>query len=235
MGRQEKRVRIFSALEVANICGVVNQTAINWIKSEHLKAFTTPGGQYRVYAEDLIDFLEARKMRVPPELGSPSDAALDSHLILIVDDDKDLNAILARMIQRRLQETEVLQAFDGFEAGRIIAERRPGLIILDFDLPGINGLSLCRRIKSDPSIGKPSVISITGFDTESMGEELLAAGADDFFAKPLDFDGLIYKASSLLQDRVRELSGGSSNEVPTSLSGSLPKAVPTGAPGGGSS
>jgi PleD family two-component response regulator len=203
MGRQEKRVRIFSALEVANICGVVNQTAINWIKSEHLKAFTTPGGQYRVYAEDLIDFLEERKMRIPPELGSPSDSEANPRLILIIDDDKDLNTILSRMLQRRLQDTEILQAFDGFEAGRIIAERRPGLIILDFDLPGVNGLSLCRRIKSDPSIGRPSVISITGFDTESMRDELLQAGADDFFAKPLDFDGLIYKAGGLLQARAK--------------------------------
>ena len=56
MGRNEKRVRIFSALEVANLCGVVNQTAINWIKTGHLKAFTTPGGQFRIYAEDLIAF-----------------------------------------------------------------------------------------------------------------------------------------------------------------------------------
>jgi len=48
MGRNDKRVRIFSALEVANLCGVVNQTTINWIKSGHMKAFTTPGGQFRV-------------------------------------------------------------------------------------------------------------------------------------------------------------------------------------------
>lgn len=60
MTKHDKRVRIYSALEVANLCGVVNQTAINWIKSGHLKAFTTPGGQFRIYAEDLIAFLEER-------------------------------------------------------------------------------------------------------------------------------------------------------------------------------
>ena len=53
MLKKDKKIRIYSALEVANICGVVNQTAINWIKNSHLKAFTTPGGQYRVYSEDL--------------------------------------------------------------------------------------------------------------------------------------------------------------------------------------
>ena len=65
MGKKEKKVRIFSALEVADICGVVNQTAINWIKNGFLKAFMTPGGQYRVYAEDLLAFLSSRGMRIP--------------------------------------------------------------------------------------------------------------------------------------------------------------------------
>ena len=68
MARTDKKVRIFSALEIANICGVVNQTAINWIKNGYLKAFTTPGGQYRVYSEDLVDFLHSRGMRMPDEL-----------------------------------------------------------------------------------------------------------------------------------------------------------------------
>lgn len=68
MAKRAKKVRMFSALEVANICGVVNQTTINWIKNGHLNAFTTPGGQYRVYAEDLVSFLEERGMRVPEEV-----------------------------------------------------------------------------------------------------------------------------------------------------------------------
>ena len=68
MPKKTRRIRIFSALEVANLCGVVNQTAINWIRNGYLKAFTTPGGQYRVYAEDLIEFLQGRGMRVPAEL-----------------------------------------------------------------------------------------------------------------------------------------------------------------------
>ena len=56
MAKSIKKIRIFSALEVANLCGVVNQTAINWIRNGYLKAFTTPGGQYRIYAEDLMAF-----------------------------------------------------------------------------------------------------------------------------------------------------------------------------------
>ncbi len=201
MGRNDRRVRIYSALEVANLCGVVNQTAINWIKGGHLKAFTTPGGQYRVYAEDLIAFLDERKMRIPSELGAEPNVDVDASLILVVDDDPDLNTILKRMLERKIPGVSAAQALDGFEAGRIIAERRPALVFLDFDLPGINGKSLCSRIRSDPSIGKPSVISMTGIDTEKMREEMLEAGADDFFAKPLDFEAVIGRAAELLATR----------------------------------
>ena len=67
MTKKNKPV-VFSALEVANICGVVNQTAINWINTGHLKAFKTPGGQYRVYPADLISFMRDRKMKIPKEL-----------------------------------------------------------------------------------------------------------------------------------------------------------------------
>lgn len=204
MSRNDKRVRIYSALEVANLCGVVNQTAINWIKGGHLKAFTTPGGQFRVYAEDLLSFLDEHKMHIPEEFDAEVSAEVDASLALIVDDDRDLNTILKRMIERKLPDVRVAQAFDGFEAGRIIAEHRPALVFLDVDLPGLDGRSLCSRIRSDPSIGKPSVIAMTGLDAQDIRDEMLAAGADDFFPKPFDFDVIIKKAGELLKARARQ-------------------------------
>ena len=88
MAKTTRKVRIFSALEVANLCGVVNQTAINWIRNGHLKAFTTPGGQYRVYAEDLRAFLEERGMRIPAELNGKSPENADWSSLVIIDDDR---------------------------------------------------------------------------------------------------------------------------------------------------
>ena len=120
MGKKEKKVRIFSALEVADICGVVNQTAINWIKNGFLKAFMTPGGQYRVYAEDLLAFLSSRGMRVPEELQEGDESSADWRRILIVDDDENINTLLKRFLSRRLPSYTIMQAFDGFEAGKQI-------------------------------------------------------------------------------------------------------------------
>ncbi|ORC37856.1 histidine kinase [Marispirochaeta aestuarii] len=190
MSKNGKKIRIFSALEVANICGVVNQTAINWIKNQHLKAFTTPGGQYRIYAEDLLEFLESRGMRIPDEL---IELTRDSErrTILIVDDDRDLNSMLREILVRKLPEYEVVQAFDGFEAGRLLAENNPVCVVLDIDLPGIDGHKLCAKIKEDPKLHNPLVISISGLDPEKDGKQIVEEGADAFFPKPLDFDALV--------------------------------------------
>ncbi len=190
MARQNKKVRIYSALEVANICGVVNQTAINWIKNDYLKAFTTPGGQYRIYAENLLEFLESRGMKVPEELKELTLQAEGVKSILIVDDDEEINNMLRDYFSKKFPEGEVLQAFDGFEAGRVISEKKPKIIILDIDLPGIDGHQLCKKIKADESLRNPAVISITGLNDSRVRVAVLKAGADAFFAKPLDFDAI---------------------------------------------
>ncbi len=191
MSKRNKKIRIFSALEVANICGVVNQTAINWIKNGYLKAFTTPGGQYRVYAEDLINFLQSRNMRVPEELREMAERSDTSNTIIVVDDDSELNNMLKEFFQKKMPTWEVLQAFDGFEAGVLISEKKPAYIVLDIDLPGIDGHKLCRKIKSDTGLGNPIVISITGLDDSRVKVAALKEGADAFFPKPLDFDQLL--------------------------------------------
>ena len=199
MAKSIKKIRIFSALEVANLCGVVNQTAINWIRSGYLKAFTTPGGQYRIYAEDLLAFLENRGMRVPAGLEDRFKEDVDWGAVLVVDDDAELNDLLKRWFTRKLGNLTIHQAFDGFEAGRLLAEKRPGFVILDIDLPGIDGHTLCRKIKEDPAFGKPFIIAMTGLDRPEEAHAMLSEGADAFFAKPLDFDAVATAVSDFAQ------------------------------------
>ncbi|WP_304225028.1 response regulator [Gracilinema caldarium] len=198
MAKNGRKIRIFSALEVANICGVVNQTAINWIRNGYLKAFTTPGGQYRVYAEDLKTFLEERGMRIPDELNELMQDEVEWKAILIVDDDKDLNDLLRRYLEKKLPDYTVHQAYDGFEAGKALSDIRPGFIFLDIDLPGVDGHKLCKKIKEDPAFGKPFIIAMTGLDIPEEKRAILDEGADAFFGKPLDFESIINTVKDLL-------------------------------------
>ncbi|HUX52108.1 MAG TPA: response regulator [Spirochaetia bacterium] len=203
MAKADKKVRIFSALEVANICGVVNQTAINWIKNGYLKAFTTPGGQYRVYSEDLVEFLSSRGMRMPQELQRILEEQTSIDTVMVVDDDRDLNNLITQYIEREYPNYSVFQAFDGFEAGRLISEHKPGIVILDIDLPGVNGHKLCKSIKEDTALNNPIIISISGLDDPEQAAQMLRNGADAFIAKPLELEKLTDILENLVQKRSR--------------------------------
>lgn len=190
MAKSASDKRIFSALEVAKICGVVNQTAINWIRSGYLKAFTTPGGQYRIYAEDLVQFLEQRGMRVPDILGEQNGSGIQWNRLLVIDDDAIFNCMLRDFLGAEFPAAEVLQAYDGFDAGRLVQEKRPGFIILDINLPGVDGHALCRRIKEDEVLGKPFIIAVSGMDVSSVRDRILQEGADAFMGKPVELGAL---------------------------------------------
>jgi excisionase family DNA binding protein len=182
---------VFSALEVANICGVVNQTAINWIRNGHLKAFSTPGGQYRIYADDLVEFMSGKGMRVPESLydGVVVDRA-DIRSILVVDDNQGLNAVITKYLEKAFADFSIYQSFDIFDTGVKTAEYRPGFIILDFDILGINGESILRRLKETEDFGKPFVIVISSLGDDDVRSDeirssIMEMKADRVFKKPI--------------------------------------------------
>jgi two-component system, OmpR family, response regulator len=202
MSKKIEKPVIYSALEVANICGVVNQTAINWINNGYLNAFKTPGGQYRVYPDDLVDFMSSRNMHIPMKLlnACTNRTAYNSEVLLVIDDDKTFNALIAGFINKNFPSLEVVQAYDGFDAGVQLSSRHPRCIILDLDLPGIDGFELCRKVNENKEYGKPAVIVVTalqGADDEKKIENL---GIVKFFRKPLKFDELSTVIDAVFKD-----------------------------------
>lgn len=197
MNKQDrsKKPQVYSALEVANICGVVNQTAINWIRSGHLKAFTTPGGQFRVYPEDLADFMEGRKMHVPEQvLEDMKKNGPKTESILIVDDDKAFNDVTMKFLQKNIQhdiaELEIHQAYDGFEAGALLMQKKPGVVILDLDLPGIDGFGVCKKIQEMDSSSRPKVIVVTGMQDQESEDRCMSLGVFKYIKKPVNLPEL---------------------------------------------
>lgn len=187
MPHNDNKPVMYSALEVAKLCGVVNQTAINWIKNKHLKAFNTPGGQFRVYPEDLAEFMRSRNIQIPTELKEACDGGTKlEKSLLIVDDDRGLNTVVAKYMEKHVPSLSVYQAFDGFEAGSIMTEKQPGILMLDLDLPGIDGFDLCRRINESDRFGKPKIIVITALENEEIEPKLKEFGINSFMKKPLD-------------------------------------------------
>jgi len=188
MAKGGRRVKIFSALEVANICGVVNQTAINWIRNGHLKAFTTPGGQYRIYAKDLAAFLDLRGMGASDEVLQVMTENANWNVLLIAAE-QYINDELKTTIENLLTGYQIIQSYDWLEIGIKITRERPGFILLDAELPGADTGKFIQTVKDDAFYGRPKILLMSGsasFNDE--GNE--GKRADAVFTKPLDLGKL---------------------------------------------
>jgi excisionase family DNA binding protein len=189
MSKEFEKTIVYSALEVANICGVANQTAINWIRNGYLKAYSTPGGQYRVYADDLVGFMMERNMRVPENLASLCNTSSNSS-ILVVEDDMGLNTVLHQYLSKEFSGVQVYQAFDGFEAGALMTSKKPTVVVLDLNLPGVDGFELCKKINSSDEFGNPAIIVITALQDSGIEDKIQEMHAVAFFRKPVVLDEL---------------------------------------------
>lgn len=190
--------KVYSALEVANICGVVNQTAINWIRSGHLKAFKTPGGQFRVYPEDLRIFMEGRKMRVPESILEACAAEqADKKSVLIVDDDRAFNDVTAKYIKKNIEDIEIFQAFDGFEAGTELVQHKPKYVVLDLDLPGVDGFGVCSKIQTFDESFRPKVIVVTAMQDKESEDRCNELGVSLYIRKPVNLPELLVALNNL--------------------------------------
>jgi two-component system, cell cycle response regulator DivK len=104
--------------------------------------------------------------------------------VLIVDDNAQ-NLKLARVLLRT-EGYDVRTAVDAEEALRELETFRPRLILMDLQLPGMDGLELTRRLKSDPSWRGVSIIAVTAYAMKGDEKKARDAGCDDYVAKPID-------------------------------------------------
>ena len=96
-------------------------------------------------------------------------------------------------------DCEVRPAGDGESALREIELRKPDLVLLDVQMPGMNGYEVCRRIKNDPRTRLIPVVMITSLDRTSDRVEALNAGADDYMSKPVERVELVARVRSALR------------------------------------
>jgi len=115
-------------------------------------------------------------------LGPTDDLRLHVPVLLVADDDEDI----LTLVQLRLSRSgyEVVVARDGDEALRLAREKQPDLAVLDWMMPKASGLEVLRAIRADAELHDTPVVLLTARASEADIKEGLAAGADDFIAKP---------------------------------------------------
>jgi len=183
---------VFTTGEAAKICKVSQQTIIRCFDNGQLKGFRVPGSRFRrIPREALYKFMK--------DNGIPTDA-LESgkRKVLLVDDDIELVELMNKVLDED-GRFEVRVASNGFDAGMMVKEYRPDIIVLDVMLPDINGKEVCQRVRADTTLEDVRILCISGMVEEDKIQELRLSGADDFLHKPFDIDYLIDRMCALLE------------------------------------
>ena len=112
--------------------------------------------------------------------------------ILLVEDQED-NRQIVRDLLTSATDYEVTEAENGEEALAAVAQQRPDLILMDIQLPIMDGYEATRRIKADPALRAIPIIAVTSYALSGDEEKARAAGCDDFVPKPFSPRQLLAK------------------------------------------
>jgi two-component system, cell cycle response regulator DivK len=117
--------------------------------------------------------------------------------LLYIEDNED-NLYMLQLRFDVLGGYEILSATDGAAGIAMVAAERPDVILMDLNLPEIDGWEAARRLKADPATRDIPIIALSAHAMAGDREKALATGCDDFDTKPVEFDRLLAKIEQLL-------------------------------------
>lgn len=170
--------------EVARICSVATTTVGKWFDSGALRGYRIPiSKDRRIPVNELIRFMRQYNM--------PLNGLMTGNTrILIVDSEHNVVEVLEKILEDEAKY-EVETATTGFSAGLIAEKFRPHVILLDMNIPSINGLEVCKTIKANPDLQMTKVIAMSNRIADGPNPGLRAIGFDGFLKKPLHLEQVI--------------------------------------------
>jgi phosphate regulon transcriptional regulator PhoB len=121
--------------------------------------------------------------------------------IVVVEDEPDILEVLCYNLKR--EGYQVFESLDGREGLALIEQKLPDIVMLDLMLPGIDGLEICRKLKSNPRTQHIPIIMVTAKGEESDVVLGLGVGADDYIPKPFSPKELIARVKAVLRRGVK--------------------------------
>lgn len=167
--------------EAATLLMVSPITIRQWAQKGILEAQTTAGGHRRFSRQVVERFARERGISLPG----------GEDRLLIVDDNRQFNHYLQALFSARVDDLKIFSAYDGFEAGRLVQQHKPDVVLLDVMMPGIDGIEVCRSLKSDPETAHIRVVAMTGYHSPELENKMLAAGAQVLLRKPFSSEEVL--------------------------------------------
>ena len=116
--------------------------------------------------------------------------------ILVVEDYEDTSLAMRLALERK--GYHIVEASDGEQAVRLAASERPEVILMDLNLPVLDGFAAAERIRANPELKETVIVAVTAHHDQDLRARALAAGCNAFVTKPIDFEWLGDLISNLL-------------------------------------
>lgn len=175
---ESKHKKYLTPKEAAAVLNVSTESIRNWTKAGKLNAVTTLGGHRRF----LVDEINRFSSKVSKQNNSPKIPR-----VLVIDDDQQFMKAIEEYFVNCLKDVAFEKAYDGFEAGHKVNIFKPSIIFVDFLMPNLNGVEVCRYLKRTPSTKYIRIFAMTGYPSDAITNDFLNAGAETILAKPFDF------------------------------------------------
>ena len=176
VARRRTLKRYLTTGKVGEMLEVSPAAIKKWIQQGKLAAFRTPGGHFRILADEFERFQKTHGF------GTGTGEPLR---VLVVDDQLDVAEVIVASLRAFHPRARLETAANGFEGLLKVGTFRPDVLLLDLSMPGMDGFEVCRQIKRDPLIRDTKVVVMTTrfLDAESRAMD---AGADGFLSKPFE-------------------------------------------------
>jgi CheY-like chemotaxis protein len=123
-------------------------------------------------------------------------------ITVLVVEDNPLNMKLVRALLSK-GPYDIQEAGDGETALQLAASLQPGLILMDIQLPGMDGLTATRLIRANEKLAKTPIVALTSYAMEGDREKALEAGCNGYISKPIDTRNFLGAISEVLKDALR--------------------------------
>ncbi len=171
--------KFFTSAEAATLLMVSPVTIREWARKGLLPSVSTVGGHRRFLLESLRQFAAAHGIHL--EEGGATTA--EPLRVMVVDDDAVFASYVREIILAVDPLVRIRVAADGFEAGQLSESLRPQVVALDINMPRVDGIELCRRLRASPATASARIVILSSALTEDNSVAARSAGADHWLDK----------------------------------------------------
>lgn len=179
--------------DIAEYCEVNVTTVKRWIREDHLKGFQTPMGHFKVVKNDFIEFLKENHMPVDKAVLGSSELK-----VLVIDDDPGMIKTIVMTLESLDYDLKVDTATDGYDGLMKIGNAVPNLLILDLNMPKIDGYEVIKRVKNTENYKSAEIMVVSSTLNEETEKKLMSIGVSKYLKKPFKLSELKEEVTVLL-------------------------------------